>query len=210
MKNVKNYQKEYSLKENRKMDKKKLIKIYEAKLAEIDRRPADFYNIEVNRVVKEALELAKQLDESEPAKVPQWFANWIEEQLKGGLTKGKVVGELWYNYHASKYDSCFTQSEEDWIGENDELATRAILDGCEVEEELYYVKIPYKVWDDEAAELKTEFYYLGYDMSSDETRLFTTKGEKKVLGSIFRTKLSKTTIESADPRYLEFLEEVEK
>ncbi|MDK4353543.1 DUF1642 domain-containing protein, partial [Enterococcus thailandicus] len=89
----------------------------------------------------------------------------------------------------------------------------ALRYGYEVEKEpLYYVKIPFRAWDEESAELKTEFLYLGYDITSDETMFFPTNEPRNFLGKDFKTKLNEVTIKSADEKYWAFalpVEEVE-
>ncbi|EKK0902127.1 DUF1642 domain-containing protein [Enterococcus faecium] len=83
----------------------------------------------------------------------------------------------------------------------------ALRYGYEVEKEpLYYVRLPYEVWDEEAAELKSEYLYLHYEITSDETRMFPTKEPRKG----FVAKLDELTIKSADERYWPFAVPVEE
>ncbi|QUR34614.1 DUF1642 domain-containing protein [Enterococcus phage vb_GEC_Ef_S_9] len=74
------------------------------------------------------------------------------------------------------------------------------------EEQLYYVRLPYEVWDEEEAELKLEYLYLHYEITSDETRLFHTKEPRKG----FVSTLDEITIKSADERYWPFAVPVEE
>ncbi|MEQ7179849.1 DUF1642 domain-containing protein [Enterococcus thailandicus] len=94
-----------------------------------------------------------------------------------------------------------------WVGTNANITKCFFASkyGYEVEKEpLYYVKMPFKVWDEESAELKTEFLYLGYDTTSDETMFFPTSESRKVFEKDFKTKLAEATIKSADEKYWAF------
>lgn len=76
-----------------------------------------------------------ELYEPKKVVVPQWFADWIEDcPVKD---KGQVVYDVWFNYE----NDYFTKEQDNWLQDNKELATRAILDGYVVEKEpLYYVQ----------------------------------------------------------------------
>lgn len=90
---------------------------------------------------------------------------------------------------------------------NKKKATEALLYGYEVEKEpLYYVRLPYEFWDEEAAELKTEYVYLHHEITSDETRIYPIKEPRKG----FSTKLDEITIKSIDERYWPFAVPVEE
>ncbi|WP_425306543.1 DUF1642 domain-containing protein, partial [Enterococcus lactis] len=112
----------------------------------------------------------------EPQKpvVPKFVADWIELCKEKADLISCLSGS--YEYGVNQYKRI--TEDEDWLFEADhqELVARAWLDGYEVEKEpLYYVRLPYEVWDEEAAELKTEYLYLHYEITSDETRIFPTK-----------------------------------
>lgn len=72
------------------------------------------------------LGLVKQLDEPQPAKVPQCVADFIAEQKKLGHT-------LSYSIDASMSDRV-----AEWYWDNSKLFARAWLDGYEVEAEKRY------------------------------------------------------------------------
>lgn len=117
------------------------------------------------------------------------------------------------DYELGKSENSSTTRELlDWLVEdslylNKEKAINALLYGYEVEKEpLYYVRLPYEVWDEETAELKTEYLYLHYEITSDETRIFPTKEPRKG----FVAKLDELTIKSADERYWPFAVPVEE
>lgn len=73
------------------------------------------------------LGLVKQLDEPQPAKVPQCVADFIAEQKKLGHT-------LSYSIDASMSDRV-----AEWYWDNSKLFARAWLDGYDVEEESKYI-----------------------------------------------------------------------
>ncbi|WP_424680692.1 DUF1642 domain-containing protein [Enterococcus faecium] len=134
--------------------------------------------------------------------VPKFVAEWFEDN-KDDLEF--AIRELCVDSYGSAQ-----QGMLDWIqqSENNPIETLVRMkDGYEVEKEpLYYVRLPYEVWDEEAAELKTEYLYLHYEITSDETRIFPTKEPKKG----FVTKLDELTIKSADERYWPFAVPVEE
>ncbi|GER76644.1 MULTISPECIES: DUF1642 domain-containing protein [Enterococcus] len=143
----------------------------------------------------------------EPQKpvVPKFVADWIELCKEKADLISCLSGS--YEYGVNQYKRI--TEDEDWLFEADhqELVARAWLDGYEVEKEpLYYVRLPYEVWDEEAAELKTEYLYLHYEITSDETRIFPTKEPRKG----FVAKLDELTIKSADENYWPFAVPVEE
>ena len=147
----------------------------------------------------------KQIEEPQKPVVPKFVADWIELCKEKADLISCLSGS--YEYGVNQYKRI--TEDEDWLFEADhqELVARAWLDGYEVEKEpLYYVRLPYEVWDEEAAELKTEYLYLHYEITSDETRIFPTKEPRKG----FVTKLDELTIKSADERYWPFAVPVEE
>lgn len=134
--------------------------------------------------------------------VPKFVAEWFEDN-KDDLEF--AIRELCVDSYGSAQ-----QGMLDWIqqSENNPIETLVRMkDGYEVEKEpLYYVRLPYEVWDEEAAELKTEYLYLHYEITSDETRIFPTKEPRKG----FVTKLDELTIKSADERFWPFAVPVEE
>lgn len=166
---------------------------------------------ETNRYVKitKAIEFIKQLDEPQKVKVPTFVADWIEEVKQRGCGLADALDcfaspimpdiiKEWLEFNSSVI-GCHHDHQE--------LLARAWLDGYEVEEEpKYYVELPFEDWDEEAAKLKTKSFYLGFDITSDETRIVTTKNGYRD----FKTKLDEETIKSIDERYWPFAVPVEK
>lgn len=146
-----------------------------------------------------------KLDEPQKPVVPKFVADWIELCKEKADLISCLSGS--YEYGVNQYKRI--TEDEDWLFEADhqELVARAWLYGYEVEKEpLYYVRLPYEVWDEEAAELKTEYLYLHYEITSDETRIFPTKEPRKG----FVAKLDELTIKSADENYWPFAVPVEE
>ncbi|BBM18356.1 hypothetical protein G15_2021 [Enterococcus avium] len=112
---------------------------------------------------------------------------------------------LWWNYPIEEPPYCGTPLDDDFPKYKTHFTELRIPD--EVEEQLkYYVPLPFESWDEDAAELKTKLIYLGFDITSDETRLMASK---KGWGD-FKTKLDEETIKSIDERYWPFAVPVEK
>lgn len=152
-----------------------------------------------------ALKSAKKLGLDEPQKlvVPKFVAEWFEEN------KDDLEFPIW-ELCVDSYGSKDEHGMLNWIqqSENNPIETLIRMkDGYEVEKEpLYYVRLPYEVWDEEAAELKTEYVYLHHEITSDETRIFPIKEPRKG----FSTKLDEITIKSVDERYWPFAVPVEE
>ncbi|EKY8186188.1 DUF1642 domain-containing protein [Enterococcus faecium] len=145
----------------------------------------------------------EQLDEPQKPVVPKFVAEWFEEN------KDDLEFPIW-ELCVDSYGSKDEHGMLNWIqqSENNPIETLIRMkDGYEVEKEpLYYVRLPYEVWDEEAAELKPEYLYLHYEITSDETRMFPTKEPRKG----FVAKLDELTIKSADERYWAFAVPVEE
>ncbi|WP_447299696.1 DUF1642 domain-containing protein [Enterococcus faecium] len=143
------------------------------------------------------------LDEPQKPVVPKFVAEWFEEN-KDDLDTA-IFGYLVF-WKERYTDSVLYQ----WFDKSKNKPIETLIrmkDGYEVEKEpLYYVRLPYEVWDEEAAELKTEYLYLHYEITSDETRMFPTKEPRKG----FVAKLDELTIKSADERYWPFAVPVEE
>ena len=104
--------------------------------------------------------------------VPKFVADYIEEYRGGGAT----LYEMMDSSEDEVYTWLFGNPRIETENERQLLFAQAYAVGYEVEKEpLYYVRLPYEVWDEEAAELKTEYLYLHYEITSDETRIFPTK-----------------------------------
>ncbi|HAZ1233094.1 TPA: DUF1642 domain-containing protein [Enterococcus faecium] len=163
---------------------------------------------------KEILEDLKQLDEQQKPVVPKLVAEWIEKLRKqivpyhfeSGARFMMFIGR---DFHHKKGLTLINEEIRQWLEKdgNEVILSNAIDYGYEVEKEpLYYVRLPYEVWDEEAAELKPEYLYLHYEITSDETRMFPTKEPRKG----FVAKLDELTIKSADERFWPFAVPVEE
>ena len=128
--------------------------------------------------------------------VPKFVVEWFEDN------KDDLEFAIW-ELCVDSYCSA-KQGMLNWIRQSENNSIETLIrmkDGYEVEKEpLYYVRLPYEVWDEEAAELKPEYLYLHYEITSDETRMFPTKEPRKG----FVAKLDELTIKSADERYWPF------
>lgn len=159
-----------------------------------------------------ALNLIQQLDEPQKPVVPKCAEPFLEKS-KYSTDVIDLFSEVEYATDSDGFiDSKWRWSGEfyDWLVEDSDtlyILCDALRYGYEVEKEPeYYVRLPFEVWDKDAAELKTEYFYLHYDITSDETRLFTTKEPMKD----FATKLDEATIKSADEKYWAFAVPVEE
>ncbi|HFQ0608584.1 TPA: DUF1642 domain-containing protein [Enterococcus faecium] len=142
------------------------------------------------------------MDEPQKLVVPKFVAEWFEEN------KDDLEFAIW-ELCVDSYGST-EQGMLNWIqrSENNPIETLIRMkDGYEVEKEpLYYVRLPYEFWDEEAAELKTEYVYLHHEITSDETRIYPIKEPRKG----FSTKLDEITIKSIDERFWPFAVPVEE
>ena len=158
-----------------------------------------------NESMNAGITLMKKIDEPQKPVVPKVVADWFEDNKHAlDLAIFTKIRELDGKRYPHETDF------ENWLdnAENNPIETLIRMkDGYEVEKEpLYYVPLPFEVWDEEAAELKTEYLYLHYEITSDETRIFPTKEPRKG----FVAKLDELTIKSADERYWPFAVPVEK
>ncbi|WP_288225948.1 DUF1642 domain-containing protein [uncultured Enterococcus sp.] len=156
-----------------------------------------------------AIQLVKQIDERQKVKVPSFIGRWIEEVKQRGCGLADAL-----NCFASPI---MPEEVKEWLDFNfsaigchhdhQELLARAWLDGYEVEEDpKYYVQLPFLEWNEEAAELEQTELYLGFDITSDETRFMTNKNGYRD----FKTRLDEETIKAIDERYWPFAVPVEK
>ena len=169
--------------------------------------------------MKTSANMLDQLDEPQKHVMPKFFDKWAKQVLEKRnkfyaislITRAGWGYGVDYELGESENPST-TRELLDWLVEdslylNKEKAINALLYGYEVEKEpLYYVRLPYEVWDEEAAELKTEYLYLHYEITSDETRIFPTKEPRKG----FVAKLDELMIKSADENYWPFAVPVEE
>ncbi|EAE3694137.1 DUF1642 domain-containing protein [Listeria monocytogenes] len=105
-----------------------------------------------------------KVEEQERVVVPQCVADWIEQKKSNGDQLYIAMDKSWQsmNYKVS-----------DWLEEGEDRYNkfaRAWLDGYEVEKEpLYYVRLPFSTWNDDAAELEVINMYVLLNKQSDET-----------------------------------------
>ena len=196
------------------MNKQELIKAVEelkenAKRSMEISKYKDFWQGKTEAYVN-TVGLAKQLDEPQKPVIQQFVADLVDWTNKMQCAPSDVIRDLHDNGDLANLPR---DLELDKLSEYFEKAycrydfEKACFVGYEVEKEpLYYVPLPYEVWDEEAAELKKEFLYLAYDLTSDETRFFPTKESRRG----FSTKLNEITIKSADERYWAFAVPVEE
>ena len=188
------------------MNKQKLIDKYTAEISRLRPYCPNRHLISEQLkydLYKEILEDLKQLDEPQKLIVPKFVADYIEEYRGGGAT----LYEMMDSSEDEVYTWLFGNPRIETENERQLLFAQAYAVGYEVEKEpLYYVRLPYEVWDEEAAELKTEYLYLHYEITSDETRIFPTKEPRKG----FVAKLDELTIKSADENYWPFAVPVEE
>ncbi|WP_347081353.1 DUF1642 domain-containing protein [Enterococcus faecium] len=199
------------------MNKQETIKKLESIKAIGNDAIAACYNESMNA----GITLMKKIDEPQKHVMPKFFDKWAKQVLekRDKFYAISLIARAGWGYGVD-----FELSENGLSSENKELlywlvdkcsgnypnkkkAIEALLYGYEVEKEpLYYVRLPYEVWDEETAELKTEYLYLHYEITSDETRIFPTKEPRKG----FVAKLDELTIKSADERYWPFAVPVEE
>ncbi|EFF22694.1 DUF1642 domain-containing protein, partial [Enterococcus faecium] len=186
------------------MNKQETIKKLESIKAIGNDAIAACYNESMNA----GITLMKKIDEPQKHVMPKFFDKWAKQVLekRDKFYAISLIARAGWGYGVD-----FELSENGLSSENKELlywlvdkcsgnypnkkkAIEALLYGYEVEKEpLYYVRLPYEVWDEETAELKTEYLYLHYEITSDETRIFPTKEPRKG----FVAKLDELTIKSA-------------
>ncbi|HGF8006380.1 TPA: DUF1642 domain-containing protein [Enterococcus faecium] len=183
------------------MNKQETIKKLESIKAIGNDAIAACYNESMNA----GITLMKKIDEPHKPVVPKFVAEWFEDN-KHALDLTIFIAIRGLNDEEWPHKTDF----ENWldVSKNKPIETLIRMkDGYEVEKEpLYYVRLPYEVWDEEAAELKTEYVYLHYEITSDETRMFPTKEPRKG----FVAKLDELTIKSADENYWPFAVPVEE
>lgn len=129
-------------------------------------------------------ELANQLDEPQPVKVPQCVADWIEycKFTHVNLQHALIVGYVYFYNYANQKD--FSKLKEFLETENNqEIFARAWLDGYEVEEEKkYFVKL--KAVDQYLVSVKDE-NFLGFLQSRLRSKFTRKELEDANLGWVF-------------------------
>lgn len=137
--------------------------------------------------------------ESEKVKIPKFVAKWIEKSKETGIcfidayTKGRMSNEMkeWCRFAYRR-----------------ELLAKAWTTGdYEVEKEpLYRVKLPTAQFNSDSAELEEDDYYLGFDITSDETSIVYVPNGR----TDYKTDLTEDEIKSIDERYWAFAVPVEE
>ncbi|WP_314576866.1 DUF1642 domain-containing protein [Enterococcus gilvus] len=158
------------------------------------------------RWVFDFVEDLKKLDDQYKAKIPVYVDKW----LKHCKWNNYPLSAATYDKNIKSFEKASNQTKLlEWFDtvKNQDVFARAWLDGYEVEEEpKYYVQLPFLEWNEEAAELEQTELYLGFDITSDETRFMTNKNGYRD----FKTRLDEETIKAIDERYWPFAMPVEK
>lgn len=143
-----------------------------------------------------ALKILREVDDC-PAKVviPQFVANLMSHYSSAIEMLGNVY------FDTSSDNEIENDNLVCWIEENEETFFRAWIDGYEIEEPLYYVKLPTYQWDKEEEALAPHFYYLGFDITSDETALFQHT-HSRIPG--YKFTLTEQEIKDIDERFWAF------
>ncbi|EKP7338739.1 DUF1642 domain-containing protein [Listeria monocytogenes] len=134
-----------------------------------------------------------QVSKVELVKLPQFVADWIEYCEKHCWGLSEALEDTYEN-------SCMPEEVMDWFEdcrENQELFARAWLDGYEIKEPLYYIKV-----------IDSYFGYINLNL---KTGAYTTSTNEEPVG--FKTKFTESEIKNMDTRYWSFavpVEEVEE
>ena len=149
-----------------------LIKKYEEKYETVFGFPV----IQLNQI----LEDLKQLDEPQKVTIPQFVADWLNENDLREETLGEQ--SVFDVFDSLKNDSKngYYENVKLWIDENGDLFARAWLDGYEVEKEKRYT-IKFKNIRKETRYLKydrvVQNWYFGVEQYSKETKIYHTRKE---------------------------------
>lgn len=148
-----------------------------------------------------------KLEEPQKVKVPKCVGELLDYYRNSTDVDLLALLITFKDWYCRKDKAGENENAIDWLVKHPEKYMRAWLDGYEVEEEpKYYVQLPFLEWNEEAAELEQTELYLGFDITSDETRFMTNKNGYRD----FKTKLDEETIKSIDERYWQFAVPVEK
>ncbi|EHN2739471.1 TPA: DUF1642 domain-containing protein [Listeria monocytogenes] len=151
-------------------------------VVKLAKKPAIDYLFKQNQVSKVKL-----------VKVPEFVADWIEYCKKHCWGLSEALEDTYEN-------SCMPEEVMDWFEdcrENQELFARAWLDGYEIKEPLYYIKV-----------IDSYFGYINLNL---KTGAYTTSTNEEPVG--FKTKFTESEIKNMDTRYWAFavpVEEVEE
>lgn len=147
------------------MNKKELIKHYEDMSEKLNVFPV----VAISRVLKDL----RQLNEPEKVTLPKFVVDWIEK-IKKELSLREAMSQ---GYAPHEVDSWLREMDQDGACLNQELFARAWLDGYEVEEKRYTVKI--KAVDQYLVSAKDE-NFLGFLTS--KLRTYFTRKELEDVG----------------------------
>lgn len=109
-----------------------------------------------------------KLDQPKPVEVPEMIANFIES-YDNTMDRYNILAKA-----LELLSDVYNESNEvdEWIDNNMTQFIRAVIDGYVVEEEQkYYVRLPFAVWDEEAAELVNDYNYLAMNPRTDEVMI---------------------------------------
>lgn len=159
------------------MNIQELIKKYEEKYETVFGFPV----IQLNQI----LEDLKQLDEQQKVTIPQFVADWLNENDLREETLGKQsVFDVFDNLKNDSKNGYY-ENVKRWIDENRDLFARAWLDGYEVEKEKRYL-VKAKGMDADFVVLKLDkikdSWYLGNDTEYSYTKAKHTRKELEDAG----------------------------
>lgn len=109
-----------------------------------------------------------KLDQPKPVEVPKMIANFIES-YDNTMDRYNILAKA-LEFLSDVYNE--SNEVDEWIDNNMTQFIRAVIDGYVVEEEQkYYVRLPFAVWDEEAAELVNDYNYLAMNPRTDEVMI---------------------------------------
>ena len=149
-----------------------------------------------NYAVEKAISLAKQLDEPKKVVIPQFVADWFEDNFEE--LDWELGGVLINAFNTNRSERSDFQ---DWLVDTTnypiETLIRMKLFGYEVEkEQLYYVKFDI-------------LYLQKYLVKNVETDQFYLSNNEKVVGNYEQVRFTEQEIKSIDERYWPFAEKVD-
>lgn len=149
-----------------------------------------------NYAVEKAISLAKQLDEPKKVVIPQFVADWFEDNFEE--LDWELGGVLINAFNTNRSERSDFQ---DWLVDTTnypiETLIRMKLFGYEVEkEQLYYVKFDI-------------LYLQKYLVKNVETDQFYLSNNEKVVGNYEQVRFTEQEIKSIDERYWPFAVKVE-
>lgn len=161
------------------------------------------------------IEFIERMDEPQRVKVPAEFDEWyrgierIWDETANKFALWKICQFGFGKGFEDVYDNKTSKTLSNWVDKNKDDAIDAVMHGYDIKVEeypKYRVELPFEYWHVGAAEVKTESFYLGFNINCNETRIMTTKNGWKG----FETKLDEETIKAIDERYWPFAVLVDK